>query len=104
MKDVLTVIFAVRGETPHDTKVIYQTDYEARQDLTNLVSTGGGASLVPRDLSYRDLSVNLHAATFRRRPMCRHVRHFAIRLETESACDLSILSAEIQYRLLGRDR
>lgn len=104
LKDILTLLISVAGDTPHDTTIIYQTDYEQRRDLTNLVSNGS-ASLAPRDLSFRDLSVNNFAVSFVRRPKCRHVRHFSLRLENNAAGqDLSVLSAEIQYRFLGKDR
>lgn len=104
LKDVLTVILSVPADNPSDTALIYETDYETRSDRVKL-QTSGYDRLGERDLSVRDLSVPRHAAVFRRRPMCRHVRHFTMRLENRTAdCDLAILSAEIQYRFLGRDR
>lgn len=104
LKDVLTVIVALRGEEASTTRLTYLTDYEQREDLTPL-STSGSQSVSPRNLTFRDLSVNNHAAVFRRRPMCRHVRHFSMRLENNNAGeDLAILYAQMQVRFLGRDR
>ena len=104
LKDVLTVIFSTRKDTPSDTSVLYQTDYEGRIDRVNLV-TEGFDRLSGRDLSTRDLSVPLMFTAFRRTPACRHVRHFSMSLASnEAGKDLSIFSAEIQYRFVGRDR
>lgn len=103
LKDVRTVLFSTRKDTPHNTAITYRNDYEARQDRVNLV-TEGYDRLSERDLTERDLSVPLTVAAFRREPMCRHVRHFSMTLENnEAGKDLSILSAEMQYRFSGRD-
>ena len=60
-------------------------------------------TLVPRNLAYRFLGVSNFAMVFRRRPMCRHVRHFSMRLtNNEAGHDLSIVSAEIYYNFQGR--
>ena len=104
LKDVRTVIFSTRKDTPHNTVITYRNDYETRQDRVNLV-TEGYDRLAERDLTERDLSVPLTVATFRREPMCRHVRHFSMILENnEAGKDFSLLTAEIQYRFVGRDR
>lgn len=104
LKDVQTVIFSTRKDTPSDTEVTYMTDYEARKDRVNLV-TEGFDRLSERDLTERDLSVPLAFASFRREPMCLSVRHFSMALESrEAGKDLAIISAEIQYRFVGRDK
>lgn len=104
LKDVLTAIIALREEDPETTRLIYLTDYEKREDLTPL-SVSGSEAISPRDLTYRDLSVNNAPKVFRRRPMCRHVRHFTMRLENDNAEEnMAVLYAEIQVQLLGRDR
>ena len=104
LKDVRTVLFSVRADAPSDTTVIYETDYETRTDRVSL-ATPGYDRLTERNLEIRDLSVPRHAATFRRNPNCKSVRHFSMRLENNVAGqDLSILSAEIRYRFAGRDR
>lgn len=104
LKDIRTVLFSVRADAPSDTSLIYETDYETRTDRVNL-TTPGYDRLTERNLEVRDLSVPRHAATFRRDPHCRNVRHFSMRLENNTVGqDLSVFSAEILYRFAGRDR
>lgn len=104
LKDVLTVILSARADAPSETDLTYETDYESRKDRVNLAAEGYDR-LSERDLEVRDLSVPRHAATFRRAPKCKHVRHFSMRLENNAAGkDLSVFSAEIQYRFTGRDK
>ena len=103
LKDVTGVIFSLRGGKEGNISITYRTDWEVRQDLTPIRTSGAG--LVPRDLSKRDLGVETFAVTARRRPGCRRVRHFTMRLENNGAGeDLCLLSAQVIYRLLGRDR
>lgn len=104
LKLVETVLLSLRADAPSNTDVYYQSDYETRKDHVSL-PVPGWDRLSERDLSVRDLSVPRYAAVFRRRPMCRHVRHFALRLENDTAGqDLSLVSCQIIYRLQGRDR
>ena len=104
LKDALTVIFSSRGESPQNTELTYRNDYETRKDRVNLAAEGYDR-LLERDLSERDLSVPLNAATFRREPMCKNIRHFSMTLENnEAGKDLCVLTAAIQYRFAGRDR
>lgn len=103
LKDVRTVIFSVRSDTDSETRVRWQSDYEERYDRTDLRTTG--YRLSPRNLAYRDLHVPKYTGVFHRRPMCRHVRHFSMRLENNNAAqDLSIVGVRLVYRLTGRDR
>lgn len=103
LKDIMYVIFAVRSDTNTDVSITYDTDYETRKDKTNIQAYGW--HLVPRDLTRRDLTVNRYAKIGRRKPCTRHLRHFAMRLENAAAFqDLAIVSAEIYYRFLGKDR
>lgn len=104
LKDVLTAIIALREEEPSNARLFYLSDYEKREDLTPL-HVPGSQAIAPRNLTFRDLSVRNHPAVFRRRPGCRHVRHFSMRLENHNAGEnLAVLYAEIQVRMLGRDR
>lgn len=103
LKDVLNVIFVVRSDTDSTVRIQYQTDYEERYDLTDIRSLSW--SLVPRNLQYRYLDIQKFAHVAKRRPGCRHVRHFAMRLSNDKiAQDLAIVSAQIYYRFTGRDR
>lgn len=104
MKTVTSAIFAFRTDTTIKAKITYITDYEKRDDLTEVYSKSW--SLVPRDLTHRDLSVDSQFAhVARRRPGCRHIRHFAVVLtSTAIGADMPILSAQIFYKYEGRDR
>lgn len=103
LKDILYCIFTVRSDTDSIVRVQYKSDYETRYDLTNICSLNW--RLVPRNLAFRCLSFQRFAHVARRKPGCRHARHFSVRLENnEPAQDLSIISAQIYFRYLGRDR
>ena len=104
LKDVITVILSVRADVPSDTEISYETDYETRRDRVSL-PVEGYDRLSERNLAERDLSVSHYSAVFRRKPMCRHIRNFVLTLENNTAGqDLSVLTAQIQYRFGGRDR
>ena len=104
LKDVLSVLFSLRADTPSDTKVIYETDYETRTDPVNL-TVAGYDRLTDRNLEVRDLSVPRHAAAFRREPRCLNIRHFSLRLENDAAGNgLNVYDVEIQVRYAGRSR
>ena len=103
LKDILYCIFTVRSDTDCQVKIRYESDYETRYDLTDIKSMTW--KLSPRNLTFRNLSSRKFAHVARRKPGCRHVRHFSIRLENqELAQDLSIVSAQIYFRYTGRDR
>ena len=103
LKDVTGVILTVRGDTDTDIGITYTTDYEVRKDLTNIRSWSW--RLAPRNLAYRYLGVTRFATVARRRPGCRHIRHFAITLENNKVgTDMSVISAQIYYTFQGRDR
>ena len=103
LKDILYCIFTVRSDTDSVVDIRYDSDYETRHDQTEIRSLSW--RLVPRNLAYRCLSIQRFAHVARRKPGCRHVRHFSVRLENnEPAQDLSIISAQIYFRYLGRDR
>lgn len=103
LKDILYCIFTVRSDTDSVVDIQYDSDYETRNDKTEIRSLSW--RLIPRNLAYRCLSIQRFAHVARRKPGCRHVRHFSVRLENnEPAQDLSIISAQIYFRYLGRDR
>ncbi len=104
LKDVDTLLLSAPAEFPSHTEVRYETDHGTRTDATPLV-TAGTDRLSRRDLTFRDLSVPLRAAVFRRRPKCRHVRHFSLRLENQTPGeDLAVYAMELHYRLCRRER
>jgi len=103
LKDVLSCIFVVRGDADTEIGITYETDYEKRRDLTPIKSMTW--RLVPRNLSYRYIGFRRFATVARRKPGCRHVRHFAMWLENnEAGMDMAVISAQVFYRYQGRDR
>lgn len=103
LKNVNSVIITLRSDTNSETELTYITDYEKRKDLTNLSTRVW--RLVPRNLASRALSAIGFGAAFRRRPMCRRVRHFTMTLDSNGAGeDLAIVSAQIFYNYQGRLR
>ena len=97
LKDVLKVIFAVRSDTRTYMTITYMTDWEQRQDLTDIDVMAW--MLVPRDLRYRCLRPLPYAFTAVRIPRCFHIRHFQMKLENNTADqDMSLVSAQIIYR------
>lgn len=103
LKDITGVLFTVRSDTDTIVRVKYLTDYEERYDRTDVAACAWRAA--PRNLAYRYLGVHRYAVVARRKPGCRHVRHFTMRLENnELRSDLSIVTAQIFYRYRGRER
>lgn len=103
LKDITGVTLVARGDTDTNIRIFYSTDYEHREDLTPVRALSW--SLWPRNLTKRYLGVMRFATVVRRRPGCRHVRHFYMRLEnSEPASDMSVISAQIHYKFSGRDR
>lgn len=103
LKDVVSVLASVRSDTDTDISIQYDTDYETRYDLTTLQSYTW--RLFPRNLDHRCLRVAKHASVLRRKPGCRHVRHFAMVFSNnEAGTDLSVASAQIFYKFQGRER
>ena len=103
LKDVTSVMLTTRGDTDNVIRVFYRTDYENREDLSPVRNYN--YTFLPRNLMRRYLGVHVFAAPARRRPGCRHVRHFSMRLENnEVATDMSVISAQIFYKYSGRDR
>ena len=103
LKNIMSVLFSVRGDTDTEIDIEYSTDYERRRDLTPIRSYFW--KLSPRNLAYRALHITKFATVARRRPGCRHVRHFTMTLSNnEIGMDMSVLSAQIFYNFQGRER
>lgn len=102
LKDITGVIFNVRGDTDSIMRITYETDYEKREDLTPVRAMSW--HLAPRNLGYRNLGILRFAAVARRKPGCRHVRHFTMTLSNnEVGMDMAVISAQVFYRYRGRD-
>jgi|GEM_PF-1564216 len=103
LKDVQRVVFATRSDTDTEIQITWVTDYETRADLTPILCLGW--RLAPRNLLLRYLGLRNFANTAVRKPGCRHVRHFTMVLENDTAYrDMSLVSARIDYVFQGRDR
>ena len=103
LKNVNSIIISCRSDTNGTTRLTYITDYERREDLTTMNVRRW--FLVPRNLTYRSLLGMGFAEVFRRRPMCRRVLHYAMRLENNNVGeDLSVVTAQVFYNFQGEDR
>ena len=103
LKNITGVLFSVRGDTDTVIDIEYETDYEKRRDLTPIMSYSW--KLFPRTLEYRFLGVVRFATVARRKPRCRHVRHFTMTLSNNGlGMDMAVLSAQIFYNFQGREK
>lgn len=102
-KNVTSVIFVVRSDTDSLISITYHSDWEERQDLTDILAYKW--RLCPRNLAYRFLGVPKYAVIARRRPGCRNIRHFAMSLSNNMPDnDLSVIKAQVFYKMQGRQR
>lgn len=102
LKDVTVVIFALKSSTSTSIELTYNTDWETRKDLTNINTSYW--RLWPRNLDFRTLNATGTAHVARRRPGCKHVRHFGMKIENnEIGMDMGVIYAQVFYKLQGRD-
>ena len=93
LKDVTKAVFSFGVDAESDIKLTYLTNLERREDLTGIHVPAPSEGVLPGP----------HIVI--RRPMCRHIRAFSMRLENNDAGqDLAIVSAQIQYTLQDMDR
>lgn len=93
LKDVTKAVFAFGVDAASDIELTYLTNLETRADLTGIHVPAPSAGVLPGP----------HIVI--RRPMCRHIRTFSMRLENNTAGqDLAIVSAQLQYTLQDMDR
>ena len=108
LKDVPEVLFAIRSDTESQVDICYDTDYESRRDAASIPSwdwTFGRMDLSGEILGAYNLVRPRYARTARRKPGCRHVRHFTMTLSNDRpGQDLAIVSAQIFYRFVGKER
>ena len=103
LKNVDKAIFVVQGNGNAIIDIEYETDYEIRKDLTPIITQGW--ALAPRDLSFRSLKVFHFAVTAVRKPNCRHIRHFLVRLKNSGKGQgMTFVSAQIYFTFQGVDR
>lgn len=103
LKDVLYILLSIRSDTDSDIDIKYESDYETRYDMTPVRTYS--YRLSPRNLTRRCLSSSRYAFVAKRRPGCRHIRHFSMTLSNNKAGeDLAIVSMQIYYRYQGKER
>ena len=94
LKNINSIIITLGTEFASDTRLIYYSDYETRQDLTNLSVTppaSQAGAYIP--------------AVFKRRPMCRRTYHFAFALQNGNKDeDLALISAQVLFNKQGKIR
>lgn len=108
LKDVTDVILVTRSDTETEISIEYTTDYETRKDLTDVFTWDWSSLAVDLGttiLGYYNLAAPVFARAVRRRPGCRHIRHFALTLSNNIVGeDLAVVSAQVYYRMQGRER
>ena len=103
MKHIRRVILSTRSDTDTVIQIQYETDYGLRDDLTPVECFSW--HLAPRNLARRMLAIRRFAHVAVRKPGCRHVRHFTMRLSNnEPGCDMSLVSAQIVFTSQQRNR
>ena len=103
-KNVNSVILTLGAFESEDTELTYITDYEERADLTNPEVVPAETYEASRAVGTRPLSETV-PAVFRRRPMCRRVLHFTMRLRNNNINeDLELIGAQVFWNMQGRVR
>ena len=103
LKDVEKVILTVSSTTDCVLNLEYISDQERRRDPVPVRACSWRLS--PRNLGYRMLGCMRWSKSAVRRPGCRHVRSFSMRIfNSEPGQDMSVLSARVFFRLRGEER
>lgn len=103
LKDILYILLSIRSDTDSDIDIKYESDYETRYDMTPVRTYS--YRLSPRNLTRRCLSSSRYAFVAKRKPGCRHIRHFSMTLSNNNTGeDLAIVSMQIFYRFQGKER
>lgn len=104
----MSMLQGTRSDTETKIKIQYDTDYETREDLTELYTwawTWKNLDLGAQILGYYNLEAPRYAKVAKRRPGCRHIRHFSMTLSNDAVGeDLAIVSAQVFYRFQGKER
>ena len=119
-KNVNSVLITLGAYEAENTRLVYLTDYKTRLDLTNLRVVGVSRDGSPDNQTQGVVSENRPSdtppvgtrpqsertpAVFRRRPMCRRVLHFTMKLENNNLNeDLELISAQVFFNQQGRFR
>lgn len=108
LKDVTEVLITTRSDTETQIEIQYDTDYGTWTDATEIQTwewTWKNMDLGATILGYYNLEAPRYARVARRRPGLRHIRHFTMTLSNARAGeDLALVSAQVFYRMQGRER
>lgn len=100
LKNVEDLILTFRDDWDSYVLPIYQTDYERREDKTACVvyaPTYSGTSAYTTRLN--------KVIVFKRRPMCKHIRQFALELRSNAVGKgFALASVDLFYRYTGIER
>ena len=103
-KNVNSVLVTLGAYELEDTELWYLTDYEERKDLTNLHVVDAAEYEDERVVGTRPDSTRV-PSVFRRRPMCRRVLHFTMKLINSNLNeDFELVGAQVFYNVQGRLR
>ena len=103
-KNVNSVIVTLGAYEVQNTELWYLTDYETRKDLTNLQVVNNAVYDANRVVGTRPDSSRV-PAVFRRRPMCRRILHFTMKLINSNLNeDFELVGAQVFYNLQSRLR
>jgi len=103
LKDVDKVVLTLSSTTDSLLRLDYISDYGVRTEPVPLRAYSW--RLAPRNMNYRMLDSLGWSRSSVRRPACRHVRNFAMRLyNNEAGQDLTLLSARIFFRYRALER
>ena len=105
LKDVTGVTLVTRSDTDSAMYINYLTDYAEYSGLEQTPIRAYSWVLFPRNLGYRFLGIQKYATVAHRRPGAKHVRHFSMKLyNNDNSSDMTIISAQVYYRLMGKER
>ena len=103
-KNINSVILTLGAFKCENTELVYITDYEERADLTNPEVVPENTYEASRVVGTRPLS-DIVPAVFRRRPMCRRVLHFTMKLRNNNVNeDLELIGAQVFWNQQGKLR
>ncbi len=103
LKDVDKVSLTVSSTTDSLLQLEYISDYGCRTEPVPVRAYSW--KLAPRNLGYRMMSCLRWSKSAVRRPACRHVHNFAMRIyNNEAGQDMSLLSARIFFRYRALER
>ena len=104
LKTVNSVIFCLSGDRETQTTVEYLTDYGDRIMPDDLKVVPAAEYFTEKIPGTRPVNTT-QMAVFRRRPMCRRIMHFAVRLsDSNENEDMSVVGIRVYYEKLGRLR